>query len=83
MYSRGPIYVYMNGNFNDTVGTMKQRKIKEQSIYHAQYVLCDTSFVTHIHCYMFRHRGAILRELSHQRYTINITLYVPLYSIWC
>jgi hypothetical protein len=78
MYSCGPIF--MCGNCN---GTVKQCDFKQQSIYHPQYVLCDTPFVTYIYCYMFRHRGAILREYSYQRYIINITIYVPLLPIWC
>jgi len=43
MSRRGTIF--MSGNISDTVGTVSQCKVKEQSIYHPQYVLCDTPFV--------------------------------------
>jgi hypothetical protein len=78
MYSCGPIFLC--GNFN---GTVKQRKVKQQSIYHPQYLLCDTPFVTYIYCYMFRHIDVILMKSSTRSYTINTTLYVPLIPVWC
>jgi len=30
--------------------------------YHPTYAVCDTPFMPSINCYMFRQRGAILRE---------------------
>jgi len=57
MYSCGPIFI--SGSCN---GTVKQCKVKEQSIYRPTNAICDTPFVTYIHCYMFRYMGAILRE---------------------
>ena len=35
---------------------------------HATYALCDTSLMTYISCYMFRHWGPLLREPLQQRY---------------
>jgi len=56
--------IFMSGKFNDLADTVSLSKIKEQSIYHPQYVLCDIPFVTYIYCYMFQPRGAIFRESS-------------------
>jgi len=69
----------MGGSSN---GTVKQCKVKEQSIYRPINAICDTPFVTYIYCYMFRHIGAILREWK-KSYTINITIYVPFHPIRC
>jgi len=33
-----------------------------QSTSHPTYALCDTPFVTYINCYMFQHRGVIVRK---------------------
>jgi hypothetical protein len=33
-----------------------------KTMHHPTNVFRDTSFMTYINCYMFRHRGAILRE---------------------
>jgi hypothetical protein len=41
-------HLLMGGNCN---GTVKQCKVKEQSIYRPQYVLCDKQFVTYIRTY--------------------------------
>jgi len=30
--------------------------------YHPKYTLCDTSFLTYVNSYMFRHPGVILGE---------------------
>jgi len=70
----------MGGSCN---GTVKQCKVKEQSIYRPTNAICDTPFVTYIYCYMFRHRCAILRETSQKRYIINKTIYVLLHTIRC
>ena len=71
MYSCGP--VLMCGSCN---GTVKQCEVKEQSIYRPTDAICDIPFVTYMYCYMFRHRGAILRDSSQQTYISNITIYV-------
>ena len=44
MYSCGPIFT--SGNFN---GSVKQCKVKEQSVYNPTNAICDIPFVTHTH----------------------------------
>ena len=64
----------MCGNCN---GTVKQCKVTEESMYHPQYVLCDTAFVTYIYCYMFRQRchpqGVIIPKVYNQHNNIYST----------
>ena len=75
MYSCGPIL--MCGNCN---GTVKQCKVTEQSIYHPQYVLCDTAFVTYI--YILLHVST--QRCHPQRDVIpKVTIYVHLLPISC
>jgi hypothetical protein len=90
--SCGPMFI--SGIFN---GTVTLCKIKERSIYHLQYVLCDTPFVTYIYIYiyiyiyyMFQHKGAIFRDSSYQRYisTQQYMFHSSLYGVdichkWC
>ena len=80
MYSCG--LILMCGSCN---GTVKQCKVKEQSIYRPTNAICDTPFVTYIYCYMFRHRGAFLRDSSKETCTTNITAYFPYVKclFWC
>ena len=40
-------------------------------MYDPTYALCHTPVMTYINCYMFRHRGAILRQLLQQMYIAN------------
>jgi len=40
----------MSGNFN---GTVKQCKVKEQSIYHPKNAICDTPFAINIYIYIY------------------------------
>jgi len=46
------------------VNSPKAKSRPSESIYHSTNALRETPFVIYINCYMFRHRGAILRELQ-------------------
>ena len=80
MYSCGPIY--MCGKFNYNFGTISNCKFKVNIL--VSLNKCTLLYtINDINCYIFRHGIAILRESSHQSYTINITIYVPLLPICC
>jgi hypothetical protein len=74
MSSCGPIF--MGGNCN---GTVKKCKVKEQSIYRPQYVLCDTPFVPDIVLHVSTQRrhpqALIIAKLYNQHNNVLFLLF--------